>query len=120
MIQVTHGWGIPQVSYQTESHGRVEWVELYQRMASEGIFVLANRSESESVSHVAASLIYWPSGRGRSVLINGGGGDLYSGSSMADCIRQIPSRVQTVVLGWAASISLVVSSSAQYRYGMHD
>ncbi len=110
--------GIPQVAYQSLNQSAVEWLDVYHRLALEGIYFLSSRTSSESVGHLVGSLLYGGGDTSRALCINGSGGDVFSGSSVGDCMQQGTSGVTTVILGTARSIACVISLMGFIRYGL--
>ncbi len=110
--------GIPQVAYQSLNQSAVEWLDVYHRLALEGIYFLSSRTSSESVGHLVGSLLYGGGDTSRALCINGSGGDVFSGSSVGDCMQQGTSGVTTVILGTARSIACVIALMGFIRYGL--
>ena len=82
--------GIPQVAYQSLNQTAVEWLDVYHRLALEGIYLLGSLTSSGFTGHVL----------GRSYLS--------CFSSVGDCMQQGTSGITTVILGTARSIACVI------------
>ena len=110
--------GIPQVAYQSLNQTAVEWLDVYHRLALEGIYFLSSRTSSESAGHLVGSLLYSGGDASRALCINGSGGDVFSGSSVGDWMQQGTSGITTVILGTARSIACVIALMGFIRYGL--
>jgi ATP-dependent Clp protease protease subunit len=87
--------------------------DIYSRMLLDRIVFLSGEVTTESMDTIVAQLLYLDSidNRDISIYINSGGGDCYSGLELVSVMDFIESDVSTTVLGLAASMGAVISSS---------
>ena len=101
---------MPQVAYQIEGQTAVDWCDLYQRLAVEGIYFMRARTNTEVISCAIINIILGLFQRIKALLLNGSGGDIFSGSSLGDCMRQ--------EAGTYGCRGCVIAVAADQRYGM--
>ncbi len=87
--------------------------DIFSRMLLDRIIFLTGEVNSMSMDTIVAQLLYLDSVDNRDInlYINSGGGDCYSGLELVSVMDFIKSDVSTTVLGLAASMGAVISSS---------
>ena len=87
--------------------------DIFSRMLLDRIIFLTGEVNSLSMDTIVAQLLYLDSVDNRDInlYINSGGGDCYSGLELVSVMDFIKSDVSTTVLGLAASMGAVISSS---------
>ena len=87
--------------------------DIFSRMLLDRIIFLTGEVNSISMDTIVAQLLYLDSldNRDINLYINSGGGDCYSGLELVSVMDFIKSDVSTTVLGLAASMGAVISSS---------
>ena len=124
MLFTTRGYwshcllGSPRVGCETSEDSNLEWLDIYQRLSLEGIYMLVTKTVAESINSLVGSLLHWTHGMNRSLLINGSGGDAFSGSSLADWVISPDRTITTLVVGWAASTAGMILWASNNRCGM--
>ena len=87
--------------------------DIFSRLLLDRIIFLSGEVTPDSMDTIVAQLLYLDSVDNRDIClyINSGGGDCYSGLELVSVMDFIKSEVSTAVLGLAASMGAVISSS---------
>ena len=103
----------PTIIEERESSMRVNEMNVFSRLIQDRIIFLNGEVGSLSMDTIVAQLLYLDSVDNRDInlYINSGGGDCYSGLELVSVMDFINSDVSTTVLGLAASMGAVISSS---------
>jgi len=103
----------PTIVEERSSNIRANEMNVFSRLVQDRIIFLSGEVSSESMDTITAQLLYLDSidNREINIYINSVGGDCYSGLELVSVMNFVKSDVSTTVLGLAASMGAVISSS---------
>ena len=103
----------PTVIEERSSAMRAVEMNVFSRLIQDRIVFLSDDVTSDSMDVISAQLLYLDSVDNSDInlYINSGGGDCYSGLELVSVMDFVSSDISTTVLGLAASMAAVISSS---------
>ena len=103
----------PTVIEERSSAMRAVEMNVFSRLIQDRIVFLSDDVTSDSMDVISAQLLYLDSVDDSDInlYINSGGGDCYSGLELVSVMDFVSSDISTTVLGLAASMAAVISSS---------
>lgn len=103
----------PTIVEERSSAMRAVEMNVFSRLMQDRIIFLSNEVSSDSMDVITAQMLYLDSVDNRDInlYINSPGGDCYSGLELVSVMDFIKSDVSTTILGMAASMGAVISSS---------
>ena len=103
----------PTVIEERSSAMRAVEMNVFSRLIQDRIVFLSDVVTSDSMDVISAQLLYLDSVDDSDInlYINSGGGDCYSGLELVSVMDFVSSDISTTVLGLAASMAAVISSS---------
>ena len=103
----------PTVIEERSSAMRAVEMNVFSRLIQDRIVFLSDDVTSDSMDVISAQLLYLDSVDNSDInlYINSGGGDCYSGLELVSVMDFFSSDISTTVLGLAASMAAVISSS---------
>lgn len=103
----------PTVIEERSSAMRAVEMNVFSRLIQDRIVFLSDDVTSDSMDVISAQLLYLDSVDESDInlYINSGGGDCYSGLELVSVMDFVSSDISTTVLGLAASMAAVISSS---------
>ena len=103
----------PSIIEERPSAMRISEMNVFSRLIQNRIVFLSSEVTSDSMDVISAQLLYLDSVDNRDInlYINSPGGDCYSGLELISVMDFVKSDVATTILGIAASMGAVISSS---------
>lgn len=92
---------------------RMSVISVYSRLLMDRIIFLGT-DINDDVANIVTAQLLWLEQQGSSavqLMINSGGGSVYSGYAIKDCMDFISPEVSTTIVGLAASMAAVIASS---------
>nr|YP_011032207.1 clp protease proteolytic subunit [Opuntia ficus-indica]WRH31608.1 clp protease proteolytic subunit [Opuntia ficus-indica] len=116
--------GVPKVLVSLPDEEEEEeptWVELYSEFSHRGVLFLCRELEEESANQITGLIIYLSmedNTRELYLFINSIGGSLMYGMAMHSVIRYVPTDVNTICLGIAASVAsyILLAGTKEKRF----
>lgn len=111
--QVTDMVGTPMILEERQMN--VAPFDVFSRLMYDRIIFLSGEVSQDSMDTIVAQLLYLDSvdNRDINIYINSPGGDCYSGLELVSTMDFVKSDVSTTVLGLAASMGAIISSSGK-------
>nr|YP_010009918.1 ATP-dependent protease subunit [Strigosella strigosa]QNR94896.1 ATP-dependent protease subunit [Strigosella strigosa] len=100
--------GVPKVPFRSPGEGDPSWVDIYNRLYRERLFFLGQEVDTEISNQLISLMIYLSIEKDTKDLylfINSPGGWVISGMAIYDTMQFVRPDVQTVCMGFAASIA---------------
>nr|YP_010009665.1 ATP-dependent protease subunit [Strigosella latifolia]YP_010009749.1 ATP-dependent protease subunit [Strigosella malacotricha]YP_010009833.1 ATP-dependent protease subunit [Strigosella scorpioides]QNR94559.1 ATP-dependent protease subunit [Strigosella latifolia]QNR94643.1 ATP-dependent protease subunit [Strigosella malacotricha]QNR94727.1 ATP-dependent protease subunit [Strigosella scorpioides]QNR94811.1 ATP-dependent protease subunit [Strigosella scorpioides]WJZ22978.1 ATP-dependent prot len=100
--------GVPKVPFRSPGEGDPTWVDIYNRLYRERLFFLGQEVDTEISNQLISLMIYLSIEKDTKDLylfINSPGGWVISGMAIYDTMQFVRPDVQTVCMGFAASIA---------------
>lgn len=105
----------PSIIEERDMGQRITEMNVFSRLLVDRILFLSGEVNTTSMDVLTAQLLYLDSVDNKpiSLYINSGGGDCYSGLELVSTMNFVNSPISTIILGMAASMGAVISSSGE-------
>jgi ATP-dependent Clp protease protease subunit len=115
--------GVPKVPGMMPGDEEQSWVELYQKLSRKGILFLCKEIEEEIANKIMGLMLYLSMEdhtRPLHLYINSPGGGVIQGMAIHNIIRFIPTEVNTICMGTAASIAsyVLLAGTKEKRFAL--
>nr|QWT70748.1 ATP-dependent protease subunit [Heliophila crithmifolia] len=100
--------GVPKVPFRSPGEADTSWVDIYNRLYRERLFFLGQEVDAEISNQIISLMIYLSLETDTNDLylfINSPGGGVISGMAIFDTMQFVGPDVQTIGMGFAASIA---------------
>jgi len=108
--------GVPKVAYRLPGEASPQWIDLYNRLYRERVLFLGSVLDDELANQLNGIMLYLSAedpSRPHFIYINSPGGSVTAGLSTFDIMNYVSAPVQTIGIGFAASMASFILAGGE-------